>query len=111
MSLTLYAWRFLGDATRSVQGMKFGSAGGEEVWDGPCWEAGSFDRVMCDVPCSGRNEAFVAMFLSVMTFCFVSMTAAVSVGAPSSPSCWLHCKAITGPCHVLRYLAVSFVSF
>lgn len=53
-----------GDATRAVRGQRFGGGeGAGSDWEGVCWEEGSFDRVMCDVPCSG----FTVM-VAVLTF-------------------------------------------
>ena len=58
----VYAPNFpLGDATRAVRGWKVGAQGGQEEWEGACWEEGSFDRVMCDVPCSGASGCCVAV--------------------------------------------------
>ena len=41
-----------GGGRRVGGGARFG--GGGEEWEGVCWEEGSFDRVLCDVPCSGQ---------------------------------------------------------
>ncbi len=36
-------------------------------WEGVCWEEGSFDRVMCDVPCSGLTVLVQMLLLLMMT--------------------------------------------
>jgi hypothetical protein len=35
-------------------------------WEGECWEEGSFDRVMCDVPCSGSAVLLPKLMLVII---------------------------------------------
>ena len=93
-----------GDATRAVRGWKFGAQGGDEEWEGACWEEGSFDRVLCDVPCSGASDCRV-----VVGHARDHADAAVSAWASTAAEGGLQCKAASRPFHVPDTGMASFL--